>query len=145
MRRQVCTIYTATALFLIFYSDTEDGNDMSRSSSVSVKDRAGQSKKVKPGKQRRDDSESFDVRSQYTPFFAPQQQQQPTWAPIPQFVPVGLPQQFGNPMQSNFQPVNPQSFAQSSQQFSPVMMGPGGMPPYNPMVQVSQQKISEPQ
>jgi len=110
---------------------------MSRSSSVSVKDRSGQSKRGKPGKQRRDDSESFDVRSQYTPFFAPQQQQQPTWTPVPQFVPVGMPQQFVNPMQNSFQAVNPPSFPQSPQQFNPVMMGPGGgMPPFNQMAQV---------
>ncbi|TAQ90166.1 hypothetical protein B7494_g1470 [Chlorociboria aeruginascens] len=108
--------------------DTEDGNEMSRSSSVSAKDRSSQGKRGKTGKQRRDDSESFDVRSQYTPFF-PQQQQQ-AWVGAPQYAPIGL-QQFNGAVQNNFQnPIVPQ-YGPPHQPFNPAMMNNGNLQQYN--------------
>jgi hypothetical protein len=113
----------------LLFIDTEDGQDISRSSSVSVKDRAGASKRGKPGKQRRDDSESFDVRSQYTPFFPPQQQ--PSWSPVPQYGPM-VPQ-FGNNMQNTYPGTPSPAYGQPPQQFHAPMMGGGMMPTYNQM------------
>ena len=105
---------------------------MSRSSSVSAKDKSAQGKR-KPAKQRRDDSESFDVRSQYTPFFP--QQQIPPWTPTSQYSPMG-PQQFSGAVQNNFQNPMPQHFGPPSQQYPAPMMNPGNMQPYNSMPQV---------
>jgi hypothetical protein len=107
---------------------------MSRSSSVSTKDKASQSKRNKGGKQRRDDSDSFDVRSQYTPFFPQQPQQSPSWIPTPQYGPMGL-QPFNGMAQTTFQnPMAPQ-FA-PAQQFSPPMMSNGNVQPYTNVPQV---------
>jgi len=64
--------------------DGEDSNGISRASSVSAKDKANGNKR-KPTKQRRDDSESFDSRSNYVAWCGPQQS---TWAPAPQYFPV---------------------------------------------------------
>ena len=108
---------------------------MSRSSSVSTKDRSGQSKRAKAPKQRRDDNESFDVRSQYTPFF-PQQQIPQTWVPSPQYSPMA-PQQFNGAVQNNYQTPMSQQYGQPNQQFNPIMMNNGNMQPYNTMPQVS--------
>jgi hypothetical protein len=110
---------------------------MSRSSSVSTKDKAGQSKRPKPAKQRRDDSDSFDVRSQYTPFFPQQPVQGPTWAPAPQYAPMGPQQPFNGVVQNNYQNPMPPQFVPSAQQFNPVMMNSGNIQPYNNMPQVS--------
>ncbi|TVY38651.1 R3H domain-containing protein, partial [Lachnellula occidentalis] len=107
--------------------DTEDGNEMSRSSSVSIKD-ISQSKKPKPSKQRRDDSESFDVRSQYTPFFP--QPQMPTWTPTPQYSPVG-PQPFNGAVQGNYQQSMPPQFGPPNPQFNPGQMNNGNMQVYS--------------
>ena len=115
------------------FIDTEDGHEMSRSSSVSTKDRSGQGKARKVGKQRRDDSESFDVRSQYTPFFP--QQQQPTWIPAPQYGPMG-PQQFNSATPNNYQNPIPPQFGPPPQQFNPAMMNSSTMQSYNNMPQV---------
>jgi hypothetical protein len=111
---------------------------MSRSSSLSTKDRASQNKRPKAPKQRRDDSESFDVRSQYTPFFP--QPQGPTWASTQQFAPTG-PQPFNGVVQTNYpNPMQPQFIPQPAPQFNPGMpinnMNNGNMPMYNPMSQV---------
>ncbi|OAA53234.1 r3h domain protein [Niveomyces insectorum RCEF 264] len=46
---------------------------------MSAKDIANANNKTKAGKQRRDDSETFDSRSQYTPYY--NYPQQPTWVP----------------------------------------------------------------
>lgn len=76
---------------------------MSRASSVSARDRSTQTKR-KAAKQRRDDSESFDSRSQYVAWCTPQQQ---TWV-SPQYIPVGNPQfngQFQQPRPNALQPV----------------------------------------
>ncbi|KAJ4265406.1 hypothetical protein NW762_004694 [Fusarium torreyae] len=69
---------------------TEEGdNGVSRASSVSAKDKSNLGKRGKTGKQRRDDSDSFDSRHQYTPYWGPQQQ---TWVPQPQYIPPPNPQ-----------------------------------------------------
>lgn len=123
----------ATPRVLTNNVDTEDGNEMSRSSSVSTKDRASQNKRPKPAKQRRDDSESFDVRSQYAPFFPPQQT--PTWIPTPQYTPApqynssAVPINYPNQMPGHFLPGGTQQF--------PGMMNNGGMPQYTTAPQVS--------
>lgn len=59
---------------------------MSRASSVSANNRSTASKKAKPIKQRRDDTDGFDSRRQYAPYWGPQQQ---TWVSQPpsQFIP----------------------------------------------------------
>ncbi|ODA80295.1 hypothetical protein RJ55_03253 [Drechmeria coniospora] len=51
---------------------------VSRTSSMSATNKANVTKRGKTGKQRRDDSDSFDSRNQYTPYWGPQQQ---TWVP----------------------------------------------------------------
>lgn len=103
--------------------DTEEGNDMSRSSSVSGKAKRGK-------KKQRADSESFDVRSQYTPFFPPQQS--PAWQPAAQYAPMGAPQ-YGIPMQNSYGNPSNAPFGPSSPQFHPTMV-PAGPAPY-PMAQ----------
>jgi hypothetical protein len=125
--------FSLPIIILTMPLDTEDSKDVSCSSSLSAMDRSGQGKRGKPAKQRRDDSESFDVRSQYTPYFPPQQQ--PTWAPMPQYAPANVPQ-FGNAMQTAYQSAPPYG------QPHPGMMPNNGMPPYsqvpsNPIPQVS--------
>ncbi|KAM0491251.1 hypothetical protein ACHAP8_010825 [Fusarium lateritium] len=113
-------------------SIAEDGdNGISRASSVSAKDKSIAGKRGKPGKQRRDDSDSFDSRHHYTPYWGPQQQ---TWVPQPQYMP----------------PPNPQYGAQAPPgaayqgHMGPVytQQGPGypsmpGMPPSQPYPQYS--------
>ncbi|KAH7419918.1 hypothetical protein BKA64DRAFT_652007 [Cadophora sp. MPI-SDFR-AT-0126] len=111
--------------------DTEDMNEMSRSSSVSTKDRAAQNKRAKPPKQRRDDSESFDRRSQYTPFFP--QPQVPTWVPQPQY-PTMPTQPFNGTVQNNYQTAIPQ-YVQPTQQYNQNMMSNGNMQQYSNMTQ----------
>lgn len=101
---------------------------MSRSSSLSTKDKG---KRGKIGKQRRDDSESFDVRSQYTPYF-PQQQAQPAWIPNQHYGAMGA-QQYNGTMQNNYQPQMQAQFAPPPQSFNPSMMNNGNMQPYNNM------------
>lgn len=118
---------------LIHATDTEDGNEMSRSSSVSTKDRVSQGKRPKPPKQRRDDSESFDKRSQYTPFYP--QPQGPTWVSQPQFNPMN-PQQFNGAIQSAYTNAMPTQFVQPAQQFNSGMIGNSTMQPYGNMQQV---------
>lgn len=71
-------------------------------------------KKGKTGKQRRDDSESFDSRSQYTPFY--HHPQQATWVP-PQFIPYNAAQ-----IPLHQQPVPPEGLPQ--QQAPPFGMQP---------------------
>jgi len=112
--------------------DPEDMNEMSRSSSVSTKDRAAQNKRPKPPKQRRDDSESFDRRSQYTPFFP--QPQVPTWVPQPQYSTMST-QPFNATLQNNYQPAIPPQYVQPSQQYNQNMMSNGNMQQYNNMAQ----------
>ncbi|KAL2071589.1 hypothetical protein VTL71DRAFT_12824 [Oculimacula yallundae] len=116
--------------------DTEDMNEMSRSSSVSTKDKSAQSKRPKPPKQRRDDSENFDRRSEYTRFFP--QPQVPTWVPQPQYAPMPT-QPFTGAVQNNFQAAVAPQFVQPSQQYNPNMMNSASMQQYGTMAQYSQQ------
>lgn len=91
-------------------SETDDNNGVSRASSVSAKEKAGVSKR-KPPKQRRDDSESFDSRSNYIAYCGPQQ---PAWGGIPQYIPIAnaqynvaspyQQQQYSNPLQPIYGP-----------------------------------------
>lgn len=120
---------------LICPTDTEDGNEMSRSSSVSTKERAGQGKKAKPLKQRREESDNFDVRSQYTPFFPQQAPTGPTWAPAPQYAPI-VPQQFNGVVQNGYQTI-PQQFGPQSQSFNTTLMNNGNIQPYTHIPPVS--------
>ncbi|UKZ91972.1 uncharacterized protein TrAFT101_006939 [Trichoderma asperellum] len=67
-------------------SEADGEYGVSRASSVSANNRSTASKKAKPVKQRRDDTDGFDSRRQYAPYWGPQQQ---TWVSQPpnQFVP----------------------------------------------------------
>ncbi|KAL2017645.1 hypothetical protein VTK56DRAFT_1913 [Thermocarpiscus australiensis] len=111
-------------------ADSEDGNDVSRASSVSAKDRPNGGKR-KPNKQRRDDSEGFESRSQYVAWCGPQQ---PTWAPAtPQYYPINAPQFNGQ-----FQQIyanTPQPMYPPGQPYPPQQMIPdtGYTPPYPAM------------
>ncbi|KAL1879906.1 hypothetical protein VTK73DRAFT_6718 [Phialemonium thermophilum] len=102
--------------------DNDDSNGVSRASSVSVKDKTAQPKR-KTAKQRRDDSESFDSRSQYVPWCGPQQQ---TWV-APQYVPVG-----NVPFNAQYQqpkPTPPPPVVAPNQGLTPMM--PSGYPVYS--------------
>ncbi|GJN70839.1 hypothetical protein PLICBS_004899 [Purpureocillium lilacinum] len=79
-------------------NDGESG--MSRTSSVSANNKVNGAKRGKVGKQRRDDSDSFDSRNLYTPYWGPQQQ---TWVPQPQG-------QFMAPAQGQFAAQPPPAF-----------------------------------
>ncbi|CAK7206079.1 hypothetical protein SEUCBS139899_008862 [Sporothrix eucalyptigena] len=100
--------------------ENDDGTGISRASSVSAKDRA-LGKKGKTGKQRRDDSESFDSRSQYTPFY--HHSQQATWV-NPQFMPTGNLANYSYGAQPNPAQALPQQQQQQQQQ--------PGMQPHGP-------------
>lgn len=78
-------IFGTTAQTETSSQDNDDSTGVSRASSVSAKDKSLANKRTKTTKQRRDDSEGFDSRSQYTPYYHPHHQ--PMWAP--QYVPVG--------------------------------------------------------
>ncbi|ERT01817.1 hypothetical protein HMPREF1624_00111 [Sporothrix schenckii ATCC 58251] len=97
--------------------ENDDGTGISRASSVSAKDKAAQGKKAKTAKQRRDDSESFDSRSQYTPFY--HHSQQATWV-NPQFMPTGnlasFPYNAQQQHQQQHQPNQPTQTNQPNQQ-----------------------------
>ena len=110
-------------------ADVGDSNEMSRSSSISTKDRAAPGKKTKP-KQRRDDSDTFDVRSQYAPIFQQPQVHGPTWAPANQYA---TPHQ-GYTMPGQLAYSNQQAQYVQSPQYNPAMMQNNGMQPYSSMV-----------
>ena len=114
---------------------------MSRSSSVSTKDRAGLSKKSKPAKQRREDNESFDKRSEYTTFFPPQQM--PSWVPGAQY-PQMVPQAFNGNVQGNFPPPMPPQFSSPNPHFNPSMMGNPAMQYNMPQVRLKSRLTREP-
>ncbi|KAI9048510.1 hypothetical protein LZ554_007344 [Drepanopeziza brunnea f. sp. 'monogermtubi'] len=124
--------------------DIEEGNEMSRSSSVSAKDRAAQNKKPKPPKQRRDDSESFDRRSQYTPFY-PQQPQAPTWVAQAQTPYMGgmASQPYNGAVQTSYPSAMAPQYTQPTQQYNPALGNNGSMQPYNAMPQYSQQSTQQ--
>ncbi|KAK7917283.1 hypothetical protein PG985_010891 [Apiospora marii] len=83
--------------------ETEDANGMSRASSVSGKEKSNLGRRGKTGKQRRDDSESFDSRSQYTPYYGTNPHQ-PSWAQTGQY--VAYPPQPPQPSQQRYPPSN---------------------------------------
>ncbi|KAG5979495.1 hypothetical protein E4U55_005101 [Claviceps digitariae] len=110
-------------------NDGETG--MSRTSSVSANARANATKRGKSGKQRRDDSDSFDSRHQYTAFWGPQQQ---TWVPQSQrqYVP-SAPGQFGGQPQPSYPAQVAPCYAQQappSYQNMPVMAHNSSFPVY---------------
>ncbi|KAL7793542.1 hypothetical protein V8C37DRAFT_99301 [Trichoderma ceciliae] len=99
-------------------SEIDGEYGMSRTSSVSA-NRSSTSKKGKPIKQRRDDTDGFDSRRQYTPYWGPQQQ---TWA-------SQSPNQFIPPANGQF---NPQPVPSYPAQVAPMY---GQQPPGYPAVQ----------
>ncbi|KAI0134289.1 hypothetical protein BJ170DRAFT_679192 [Xylariales sp. AK1849] len=122
-------------------ADNEDGNGVSRASSVSGKERSNLGKRGKTGKQRRDDSESFDSRSQYTAYYGTHHysaSQQASWAP--QYVSAGN-SQYNGQVQQPYQNAIPQPYPQSAPGY-PQMMPQGPInvfPQYNPMPSYSPQ------
>ncbi|KAK7973033.1 hypothetical protein PG988_007167 [Apiospora saccharicola] len=113
--------------------ETEDANGMSRASSVSGKEKSNLGRRGKTGKQRRDDSESFDSRSQYTPYYGTNPNQ-PSWAQTGQYVAVGnMP--YNGQMQQPYQAPMPQGYPQAGPAYPQMMpQGPmSGYPPYGPM------------
>ncbi|KAK3945938.1 hypothetical protein QBC46DRAFT_63094 [Diplogelasinospora grovesii] len=120
----------------------EESNGVSRASSVSAKDRANTGARRKGGKQRRDDSESFDSRSQYIVYCGPQQT---TWAPATaQYFPMNNTQfnsQFQQPYPNVLQSYGP------NQSYTPMMPGNinnGFVPPYNGVPTYSPQPQAQP-
>ena len=112
-------------------SNTEDdSNGVSRASSVSAKDKSNLGKRGKTGKQRRDDSESFDSRSQYTAYYP---SQQPNWTP--QYVPIGNPQ-FNGQLQQPYQNPMAQPYPAAPQTYA-TMMPNNAYPQYGNMPAVS--------
>ncbi len=138
VRPQVCPRLFCLLFKPVLTSNTEgeDANGVSRASSVSAKDRPNAGGKKKTNRQRRDDSESFDSRSQYV-VFCGGPQQPGTWAQAqPQYYPMnGSPYngQFQQPYQAALQPYGP------NQPYPPQMMPPNNSftPPYNGMGTVS--------
>ncbi|KAF2973533.1 hypothetical protein GQX73_g175 [Xylaria multiplex] len=104
--------------------DNDDANGVSRASSVSAKDRSNLGKRGKTGKQRRDDSESFDSRSQYIKYFAPPQPQM-EWAP--QFISTNM--QYNGQASQPYQYQIPQPY-QTPPQGYPTMMANNGYSQY---------------
>ncbi|CCE34041.1 uncharacterized protein CPUR_07972 [Claviceps purpurea 20.1] len=113
---------------VITENDGETG--ISRTSSVSANNRANATKRGKTGKQRRDDSDSFDSRHQYTAFWGPQQQ---TWVPQSQgqYIPSAPGQFGGQPPASYHAPVAP-CYAQQAPAYQnmPVMAPNSNFPVY---------------
>lgn len=105
-------------------TDAEDGNGVSRASSVSAKDKPNGGKR-KTTKQRRDDSESFESRSQYVAWCGPQH---PSWGPsAPQYFPVNA-----APFNAQFQqpyPNTPQPMYAPGQPYTSPMMPNNGFAP----------------
>ncbi|KAK1967532.1 R3H domain-containing protein [Colletotrichum sublineola] len=121
--------------------DNDGENGVSRASSVSAREKSQSGKRGKTGKQRRDDSESFDSRHNYTPYWGPQQQ---TWVPQPQYVSVS--NQYGPPVQQQPYPNQIQAPYNTTptQTFAPMMPNTGynaaypNMPPYPPQANQGQ-------
>lgn len=83
-----------------------------------------------------DDSEGFDVRSQYTAYFP--QYQQATYAPNPTYLTMGTQRAFNAPMQNSYPITTPSAYeSPQQQQYQSNMMGGGNMPGYGPLPQVS--------
>ncbi|GKT50962.1 uncharacterized protein ColSpa_11143 [Colletotrichum spaethianum] len=104
-------------------------------------DYRGNNVKKHTSKPRRDDSDSFDSRHNYTPYWGPQQQ---TWMPQPQYVPVS--NQYGAPVQQQPYPNQIQAPYNTTptQTFAPMMPNTGynaaypNMPPYPPQTNQAQ-------
>ncbi|KAI0100134.1 hypothetical protein GGR51DRAFT_372099 [Nemania sp. FL0031] len=104
--------------------DNDEANGVSRASSVSAKDKSNLGKRGgKTGKQRRDDSESFDSRSQYIKYFAPQPQME--WSP--HFIATNM--QYNGQAPQPYQYQIPQPY-QTPPQGYPAMMPNNGYPQY---------------
>jgi len=100
-------------------SESNDGEEMSRASSMSGKDRSNLGKRVKASKQRRDDLEGFDSRSQYTAYYG--HPHQPNWSP--QYVAVGNPQ-YPTPM-PGYQQSMTGTYPNATQAYPPGMPATG--------------------
>ncbi|KAI0012244.1 hypothetical protein F4779DRAFT_82022 [Xylariaceae sp. FL0662B] len=109
--------------------DNEDANAISRASSVSAKDRSSLGKRGRMGKQRRDDSESFDLRSQYMMAYGAHPHL-PSWTP--QYIPVGGSPQYSSPVQQPYQNPMSQVYAAPAQTY-PAMMPNNAYPQYSGM------------
>ncbi|KAI0974050.1 hypothetical protein F4678DRAFT_395788 [Xylaria arbuscula] len=106
-------------------TDNDEANGISRASSVSAKDKSNLGKRGKTGKQRRDDSESFDSRSQYIKYFAPPQMD---WSnQQSQFIPGSMP--YNGQASQPYQYQIPQAY-QNPPQGYPSMMPNNGYPQY---------------
>jgi len=105
--------------------DNDDGTGVSRASSVSGKDKSNLGK---GRRKRRDDSESFDSRSQYTPYYS--HPQQPTWV-SPQYLPVGSPQYNGQVQQPYPSAMQPAYGPPAGQSYPQMMPTNGFIPQYN--------------
>ncbi|KAI1167752.1 hypothetical protein F5B18DRAFT_673704 [Nemania serpens] len=103
--------------------DNDEANGVSRASSVSAKDKSNLGKRGKTGKQRRDDSESFDSRSQYIKYFSPQPQME--WSP--HFIPTTM--QYNGQASRPYQYQIPQPY-QSPPQAYPAMVPNNGYAQY---------------
>ncbi|KAK7946790.1 uncharacterized protein PG986_011111 [Apiospora aurea] len=122
--------------------ETEDANGMSRASSVSGKEKSNLGRRGKTGKQRRDDSESFDSRSQYTPYYGTNPHQ-PSWAQTGQYVAVGnMP--YNGQMQQPYQAPMPQGYPQAGPAY-PQMIPQGPMSGYPPLLTCQQYPPQPPQ
>ncbi|KAI0150948.1 hypothetical protein BJ166DRAFT_378202 [Pestalotiopsis sp. NC0098] len=117
----------------------DDVNGTSRASSVSGKDKSSLGKRGKTGKQRRDDSDSFDSRSQYTPWYNTHHyigpQASAGWQP--QYGPTAN-GPYGGPVQQPYPGAMQQQFPQASQGYPQMMQQPqgNGYSPYGPMASV---------
>ncbi|KAI3342195.1 hypothetical protein F4824DRAFT_193354 [Ustulina deusta] len=107
--------------------DNDEANGVSRASSVSAKDKSNLGKRGKTGKQRRDDSESFDSRSQYIKYFAAPQPQMEWSTQLPQFIPTNMP--YNGQASQPYQYQIPQPY-QTPPQGYPTMIPNNGYPQY---------------
>ncbi|KAI0017679.1 hypothetical protein F4780DRAFT_772161 [Xylariomycetidae sp. FL0641] len=123
----------STPGLLTLLKETDDINGVSRASSVSGRERSNLGKRGKVGKQRRDDSESFESRSQFVPLMPPQSQM--NWAP--HFVSPGA-MPYGEQMQQAYAYPVPATYQTPPQGFAP-MMPNNGYPQYNAVPTYPQQ------
>lgn len=142
-RHQVSYPHDITSTMILTTTiDTEDGNGMSRSSSVSGKAKPQKNRR----KQHRNDSEPFDVRSAYQPIYPTEPQQFAPWQSAPM-----LQQQFPGvtaygqqqkaypiPPISGYVPQGPQMMAQSAYGGMQQQNGQGMPIPYQNQSPLSQ-------
>ncbi|KAI0395432.1 hypothetical protein F5Y17DRAFT_456994 [Xylariaceae sp. FL0594] len=101
-------------------TENGDANGLSRASSVSARDKSTMGKRGKTGKQRRDDSESFDSRSQYVRYFPPAVQMSPY-----EYGPAGLQYGVQVPQQYQYQTPTAQVYQPAPQGYPPMMANNG--------------------